>query len=136
AALYTGDLSSEDRLAAYLSWINGENKIMICTCAFGAGNDYPHVRLIVHAGTPQDMVGYIQEISRAGRDKRHAKCYIIPNLSQIPTIPRKQDLTGKHACWEMIFGVQLCLRYSITLFNDGKGIACGDDDCNEECSRC
>jgi superfamily II DNA helicase RecQ len=43
---------------------------MICTSAFSAGNDYPAVRLVVHAGTPFEMVGFIQEVSRAGRGNR------------------------------------------------------------------
>jgi superfamily II DNA helicase RecQ len=40
------------------SWINGGDQIMVCTSAFGAGNDYAHVRVVTHAGSPMEMVEY------------------------------------------------------------------------------
>ncbi|KAG9309127.1 hypothetical protein JVU11DRAFT_11023, partial [Chiua virens] len=47
---YNGDKSvtDEERIAAYTRWHDGLSPIMICTSAFSTGNDYPHVRLIVH----------------------------------------------------------------------------------------
>ncbi|KAG6884601.1 hypothetical protein C0992_006044, partial [Termitomyces sp. T32_za158] len=39
---YHGDLVNLDRQAAYDRWIQGVNQVMVCTNAFGAGNDYPH----------------------------------------------------------------------------------------------
>jgi hypothetical protein len=38
--------------------------------------------------------------------------------------------------WGMLFNSTECLRYCITLFNDGHGIRCGDDEENQICSRC
>jgi hypothetical protein len=51
---------------------------MVCTSAFGVGNDYPHTRFVIHAGNPFEMIGYIQEVARAGRDKEMATCILVP----------------------------------------------------------
>jgi len=59
---YNGDktlASNEDKEAMYTHWIKGTQKVMVCTAAFGAGNDYPHVRTVVHAGSPWEMIGCI-----------------------------------------------------------------------------
>jgi superfamily II DNA helicase RecQ len=51
----TGDKDQQDM---HQSWINGGDQIMVCTSAFGAGNDYAHVRVVTHAGSPMEMVEY------------------------------------------------------------------------------
>jgi hypothetical protein len=51
---YSGDSNTgdEDRLSMHKSWVEGDERVMVCTAAFGAGNDHPHVRVVTHAGTP------------------------------------------------------------------------------------
>jgi superfamily II DNA helicase RecQ len=50
---------------------------MVCTSAFGCGNDHPHVCLVIHAGSPKEMIDYIQEKSYAGRDGQPALSIIL-----------------------------------------------------------
>jgi hypothetical protein len=38
--------------------------------------------------------------------------------------------------WSMLFDSSECMRYCITLFNDGYGIRCEDKEENQICSRC
>jgi hypothetical protein len=38
--------------------------------------------------------------------------------------------------WSMLFDSSECMRYCITLFNDGHGIRCEDEEENQICSRC
>ncbi|KAG6863941.1 hypothetical protein C0991_001805, partial [Blastosporella zonata] len=66
------DLGNAARETMYQKWITGKDRVMVCTNAFGAGNDYAHVRLVVHAGTPKHVINYVQEVGRAGRDGKHA----------------------------------------------------------------
>ena len=133
------ETTDEERQSAYNTWIQGTDKIMVCTAAFGAGNDYPHVRLVIHAGTPKEMIGCIQEKSRAGRDGQHAQCYFLPKSpGKLPEIPSdKIDHQGKTAIHQWLFPTtSICLRFGLTLFCDGKGISCHDNDSCQKCSVC
>jgi len=63
---------------------NEKNKILISTTTFFIGNDYSEVRVIILAITPFDMSTALQEIGRARRDGKLAKCYIIPAMKILP----------------------------------------------------
>jgi len=136
--MYKGELSDDDKNGIYFRWFRGIHRIMICTNAFGVGNDYHSVRMVIHAGTPLEMIGYIQEVSRAGRDKRPAKCYLIPCNRKAPQLsPNEIDHKGQQAIWNMVFASSECLRSAITQFNDGgNGVTCRNDLSNQLCSRC
>lgn len=135
--------SDSDRIGAYGRWIEGYQKIMICTNAFGAGNDYSSVRFVIHLGTPLEMIDYIQETSRGGRDFQPADCYILPNhkldLSLPTNIAENHDHTGLFAMFHLLNGGKggECLRMNITKFCNGDdGIRCDDDSENLQCSSC
>jgi superfamily II DNA helicase RecQ len=72
-------------------WRSGEQKWMISTSPFGAGNDYLHVRVVIHVGSPREMMGYTQEKFRAGCDSLPALFYILPKKvrakAKKPTLP-------------------------------------------------
>jgi hypothetical protein len=57
---YRGGKTNTDteRQEMMQAWIHGQDQVMVCTSAFGAGNDYPHVRLVIHAGSPLEMLGF------------------------------------------------------------------------------
>jgi len=134
---YVAKIDDQIKERIYYQWIEGTNITMVCTSAFGAGNDYPSVRLVIHAGTPQEMIGFIQEISRGGRDKNPASCYIIPHSKTQPRLDSSMiDHKGQQAIWNMLFANTDCLRFAITAFNDGRGIYCKDYAQNQWCSRC
>ncbi|KAG6877334.1 hypothetical protein C0993_008522 [Termitomyces sp. T159_Od127] len=134
---YHGNLNDHDRQAAYNRWVQGVNKIMVCTNAFGAGNDYPHVRLIIHAGTPRHMVTYVQEVGRGGRDGQPTKCILFPRAPGVcPREPTNFDPKGEHAFWKMLFQSDQCIRHSITSFMDGLGVSCIQSHNAPLCSRC
>lgn len=52
-------------------------KVMVATSAFGAGIDYPRVRLIVHIRRSGSLLDYAQETGRAGRDSGGATCILL-----------------------------------------------------------
>ncbi|KAF8888727.1 hypothetical protein CPB84DRAFT_1849547 [Gymnopilus junonius] len=101
----------EDTRATILEeWRSGVRNIMVSTSAFSCGNDYPEVRLVVHAGTPRKMMCYIQEISRGGRDHKHTSCYLIPT-SRWDKYNKEEsfdDLLGVAEIDEMVFGSHPC----------------------------
>ena len=141
---YNGDrekTTDEQRRAAYGSWIQGASNMMVATSAFSTGNDYPHVRLVIHLDKPYEMMEYIQAQGRAGRDGLPARCYtLVPTTASLPSAKSK----GAHhddraAMYEhlYVYGLKRCLRYGITLYNDGKGICCRPQILNQQlCSVC
>jgi len=77
AGKYHGKMPDKKRIATQADFLSGKTKIIVATNAFGLGIDKPNVRLIIHAGLPLSMDGYVQEIGRAGRDGKAAQCVLI-----------------------------------------------------------
>ncbi|KAG2741289.1 P-loop containing nucleoside triphosphate hydrolase protein, partial [Suillus brevipes Sb2] len=69
-------MTDEERIATYQTWVRGDSKIMLATTAFSTGNDYPHVRLVIHLNRPLEMLEFIQGQGRAGRDGAPARAYV------------------------------------------------------------
>ncbi|TEB27627.1 P-loop containing nucleoside triphosphate hydrolase protein, partial [Coprinellus micaceus] len=70
----------DEKRNSYMSdWAAGAKRGLVCSSALAAGNDYSHVRLTVHVGTPPDMTIFSQQSGRAGRDGEEAWCCILPN---------------------------------------------------------
>ncbi|KAJ3505325.1 hypothetical protein NLJ89_g7481 [Agrocybe chaxingu] len=137
APFYHGQLDESAQQSAYRAWVDGKSPVMVATSAFGTGNDYPHVRLIVHAGTPFDAISFIQEVSRAGRDRASATCILLhtkPNIPR-PDLSPEEDLSGRIAMHEAIMS-SMCIRFLLTSYIDGHGTRCTDTPGQELCSRC
>lgn len=73
---YHGKMKRAKRKAAQQAFMRGKKPIMVATNAFGLGIDKPDVRLVIHAGLPLSMDGYVQEIGRAGRDGKKSRCVL------------------------------------------------------------
>jgi hypothetical protein len=126
-------------------WRAGEQRWMICTPAFGAGNDYGHVRVVIHTGSPKEMMGYTQEKSRAGRDKRPALSYILPRIlsptasGPAPLAPGAIDHKGVRVMFDWLHGSDrsVCSRYVITSFCDAEeGVRCEEYANAQPCAVC
>ena len=113
---------------------------MVATTAFSMGNDYAHVRLVIHVDKPFDMVEYIQGQGRAGRDGLAATCLTLVSTKTWRK-SQKEDETERENEQAMLdhlylHGVTRCLHYGVTEFADGIGIGCHEDEENEKCSVC
>lgn len=73
---YHGKCKRRKREKAQARFMAGKTSIMVATNAFGLGIDKPDIRLIIHAGLPLSLDSYVQEIGRAGRDGKKAKCML------------------------------------------------------------
>jgi len=68
ARAYHAGMESDVRAEIQDWWMNGQNKIVVATIAFGMGIDKSDVRYIYHFNLPKGLESYAQEVGRAGRD--------------------------------------------------------------------
>lgn len=85
-----------------MDFLQGKTKIMVTTSAFGMGIDVPDIELIIHFNTPISMTDYIQQIGRAGRDGRKARCILFYDQNGddqkiVHSLRKKAAQTSKNA---------------------------------------
>ena len=91
---YHGKMKHAKRKAAQQAFMRGKKPIMVATNAFGLGIDKPDVRLVIHAGLPLSMDGYVQEVGRAGRDGRKSRCVLFYTKSDFDRNKRTLSQSG------------------------------------------
>lgn len=84
---YCGELPNESGIAAAIwpdykanvqqRFKRNELSLLAATKAFGMGIDKPNIRYTIHLGVPESTEALMQEMGRAGRDRRPALCHIV-----------------------------------------------------------
>lgn len=89
ATFYHAGLANEMKDQRQKSWLNGENRVMVATNAFGMGIDKPDVRIVIHADVPDSPEAYFQEAGRAGRDGNKAYAVLLYAKSDKTTLNKR-----------------------------------------------
>ena len=74
--VYHSGLTSAARRKAARQWARGVTRVLVATPAVGLGLDSPDVELILHPTLPPSLASYWQQVGRAGRDGRAARCVL------------------------------------------------------------
>ena len=74
---YHAGLPTKDRRRIEQEWLAGKCKFIVCTSAFGLGINNPNTRWVLHYQAPLTLAEYIQEVGRAGRDRKPADALML-----------------------------------------------------------
>lgn len=108
---YHAKIDSNQRKQIQKQWTAGEIRVMVATIAFGMGIDKPDVRFVFHTSAPVTILGYYQEIGRAGRDGKFSTTILWYNLRDFE---RHKNLGQKAASTnQMITGEELAENPSL-----------------------
>lgn len=84
-SIYHGKMEPKLRKRISRNFIEGKEKLILATNAFGMGIDKPDIRFVIHAEVPSSIEAYYQEIGRAGRDGLDSLCMLLYNQKDLYT---------------------------------------------------
>ncbi|WP_250460156.1 RecQ family ATP-dependent DNA helicase [Microbulbifer litoralis] len=77
ATAYHAGMKPEQRERVQNAFMAGEISAVVATIAFGMGIDKADIRAVYHYNLPKSLENYMQEIGRAGRDGKAARCELL-----------------------------------------------------------
>ena len=83
--VYHGKLEDRKRKSMQRDFLNGKQKLILATNAFGMGIDKADIRFVIHTEVPSSIESYYQEIGRAGRDGKDSVCLLLYNQEDLYT---------------------------------------------------
>jgi Helicase conserved C-terminal domain len=106
----------------------GQARAVVCTTVLGAALDLWELKWVFHLDHPYDMISYIQESGRVGRNPNMpAFSYVIVPQYSTPRHPTP-DRFGAKLIYDWARDSKSCRRWLMHLFNDGLAEPCSMTD--------
>ncbi|KAG8896882.1 hypothetical protein FRB99_008602, partial [Tulasnella sp. 403] len=140
ASYYHAQMGINQRARAAATWRDGRTKVMVCTIAFGSGNDTPNVRSVFLASIPTDLIEWTQLSGQAGRDGKPSKSVVLIPKSATraeSSTPHHGNLGCREEMLDAFFDKKACLRLVQDSILDDEPLTClmRGDGCIP-CQRC
>ncbi|KAK9349563.1 P-loop containing nucleoside triphosphate hydrolase protein [Lipomyces doorenjongii] len=87
-SFYHGQLQAEIKAETFEKWIKGEFALLFCTSGFGVGIDYGSVTLVIHYDGIWNLLDFVQESGRAGRNNAPARSLVLLRTNWNPNSNR------------------------------------------------
>lgn len=100
---YTGDMNTADRTTSQNRFMNGDDRVVVATNAFGMGIDKKDIRFVIHYNLPGSIESYYQEIGRAGRDDKTSIAVILASFQD--TKIQEFFIENNHPTREEVLGL-------------------------------
>jgi superfamily I DNA/RNA helicase len=127
ADFFHAGISADDRQRIYKAYKDGETSILFATKAFGMGMNIPNIHFLFHLQPSSSFEDFLQEVGRAGRNKKNYEDVGFSEELPIQTIcfyDKKdfgsiKDLTHKSSLtWEnLVQGQQIITDYCKQFIN-------------------
>uniref|UniRef100_A0A7S3JR36 DNA 3'-5' helicase n=1 Tax=Aureoumbra lagunensis TaxID=44058 RepID=A0A7S3JR36_9STRA len=95
---YHAGMTWIDRTKTARDFARGKANIVVATVAFGMGIDKADVRCVIHYCAPSSLERYVQEIGRAGRDGKPARCVCLLAESDLSRLESLGHGDGVELC--------------------------------------
>jgi len=76
ASSYHAGKTDDQRAKIQADFIANRTRVLCCTIAFSMGIDKSDIESVIHYDIPRSLENYVQEIGRAGRDGKLARCHM------------------------------------------------------------
>ena len=110
---YHGEMDTTSRCEWYRKWNSGEIPMIVATKALVMGIDKPDIRNVIRNGVPENMLAWVQELGRAGRDGKQAYATILYRRTDISHANAwiLNNLHNKERCNYILMGYSDSWRY-------------------------
>ncbi|RIB12705.1 P-loop containing nucleoside triphosphate hydrolase protein [Gigaspora rosea] len=115
--MYHGKMQSMDQKLVLCLWNNRELKYIIATNAFGIGVHMPDVRIIIYTTFPLSPTNFVQEVRRAGRDRKQAESIVLYSCADIHEFADEmQTIQDSNNCLEKMKKNIFAMAYTFENF--------------------